>query len=167
MQSYTKMKAMQEGYWVAHVPWGQGKVAASPATITYLGPLATDSEKKEQDLHSRFPSLLLQMQMLRFSDCFYAFPCFITANICRRHLLKPGFSLHPLVLCCLCFSICVVCRNDKDVSLLTLPAEVKPDRFDLKPSLLYCCHCNKPTFFLRVFITDAYQINLAYLCRGE
>lgn len=85
VQSCTKMKAMQEGCWVAHVPWGLGKVAASSATITYLCPLAIEAEKKEQDLHSHFPSLLLQMQIRRFSDCFYAFPCFITANICRRH----------------------------------------------------------------------------------
>lgn len=78
------MKDMQEGCWAAHMAWGQGKVAASSATIAYLGPLATESEKKEQDLHSHFPSLL-QMQILRFSDCFYAFSCFITANICRTH----------------------------------------------------------------------------------
>lgn len=88
VQSCTTVKAMQAGWQVAHMPWRQGKVAASSATITCLGPLATEPEKKEQDLHSLctlIPQLFLQMQILKFSDRFHAFPCFITANICRRH----------------------------------------------------------------------------------
>lgn len=155
MQSCTKMKAMQESCWVAHVPWGQGKVAASSATITCLGPLATESEKKEQDLHSHSPSLFLQMQILRFSDCFYAFLCFITANICRRHSVffwaTSSLNLDsPFTLFCFAFLFIRFTVRVKGFLSPPSPQGGKPDRFDLMPSLFYC-HCNKPTLISQGF----------------
>lgn len=93
------------------------------------------------DANTQVSRLLLCLPMLHHSKYLQETQCFFLTHL----LLRPRFSLHPLLLCSLCFSICMVCRKDKGVSLLTLPAGVKPDRFDLQPSLLCCCHCNKPT----------------------
>lgn len=77
------MKAMQGGCEVAHIPWRKEKVPAVSATITCLGSLAIEPERKEQHLHSDFPSFFLQMANTRVSRLLFCLPVLHQANICR------------------------------------------------------------------------------------
>lgn len=81
------MKAMQEGCWVTHMPWGPGKITALPATITCLGPLATVREKRARsvlsfpfslsaDANTQIFGLLLCLPMLHYSKYLQQTQCF-------------------------------------------------------------------------------------------
>lgn len=129
-QRCTEMKAMQGGCEVAHIPWRKEKVPAVSATITCLGSLAIEPERKEQYLHSDFPSFFLQMANSWVFRLLFCLPLLHQANICRTLsasvwpvlscvLLRARSSLQPLLLCSLCFSICTVCWEDVAVALLT------------------------------------------------
>lgn len=129
VQSCTTVKAMQAGWQDAHMPWRQGKVAASSATITCLGPLATVREKRARSalsLHSHSPTLSADAntQIFRPLSClpmlhhskYLQETCFFLSHL----LLRPRFSLH--LFCFAVFAFLVVWFAGRIKVFLSLPS---------------------------------------------